>query len=49
MTGSLSYRNQSIDSQSKSIEDWFLYDRDLCHETVKKRIVKRKRVKKKNR
>ena len=31
---SLSYRNQSIDLQSKSM-DWFLYDRDLHHERVK--------------
>ena len=30
---SLSYRNQSIDLQSKSV-DWFLYDRDLRHEKV---------------
>ena len=30
---SLSYRNQSIDLLSKSI-DWFLYDRDLLHERV---------------
>ena len=32
---SLSYRNQSIDLHSKSI-DWFLYDGDLCHERVKR-------------
>ena len=32
---SLSYRNQSIDLQSKSM-DWFLYDRDLRHEKVNK-------------
>ena len=31
---SLSYRNQSIDLQSKSF-DWFLYDRDLRHERIK--------------
>ena len=31
---SLSYRNQPIDLQSKSM-DWFLYDRDLRHERVK--------------
>ena len=31
--GSLSYRNQSIGLQSKSM-DWFLYDRDICHERV---------------
>ena len=30
---SLSYRNQSIDVQSKSM-DWFLYERDLRHERV---------------
>ena len=34
MTESLSYRNQSIDLPCKPI-DWFLYDRDLCHERVK--------------
>ena len=33
MTESLSYRNQSIDLLCKSI-DWFLCDRDLCHEKV---------------
>ena len=31
----LSYRNQFIDFQSKSM-DWFLYDRDLRHEKVKR-------------
>ena len=31
---SLSYKNQSIDLQSKSM-GWFLYDRDLRHERVK--------------
>ena len=31
---SLSYRNQSIDLQSRSM-DWFLYDRELRHERVK--------------
>ena len=31
---SISYRNQSIDLQSKSM-DWFLYDADLRHERVK--------------
>ena len=30
----LSYRNQSIDFQSKSL-DWFLYDNGLHHEIVK--------------
>ena len=30
----LSYRNQSIDLQSKSV-NWFLYDKDLHHERVK--------------
>ena len=34
MMGSLSYRNQSTDLQSKSM-GWFLYDRDLHHERVK--------------
>ena len=29
-----SYRNQSIDMRSKSME-WFLYDRDRRHERVK--------------
>ena len=28
------YRNQSIDFLYKSM-DWFLYDRDPCHERVK--------------
>ena len=32
--GSLSYKNQSIDLHSKSM-DWFLYDRDLGREKVK--------------
>ena len=32
--GSLSYRNQSIDLQSKSM-DWFLYYNGLCLERVK--------------
>ena len=32
--GPLSYRNQSIDLQSKSM-DWFLYDNGLRHERVK--------------
>ena len=31
---SLSYRNHSIDLLCKSM-DWFLYDRNLCHERVK--------------
>ena len=31
----ISYRNQSIDLQSKSV-DWFLYDRDLRHKRVKR-------------
>ena len=35
---SLSYRNQSIDLFSKSM-DWFLYDRDLRHERVKVRAA----------
>ena len=33
MTRSLSYTNQPIDLQSKSM-DWFLYDKDLRHERV---------------
>ena len=33
--GPLSYRNQSTDLQSKSM-DWFLYDNGLRHERVKK-------------
>ena len=36
---SLSYRNQSIDLQCKSM-DWFLYDRDLRHEKVNSQSVK---------
>ena len=35
---SLSYRNQFIDLQSKSI-DWFLYDKYLRHERVKRASV----------
>ena len=31
---SISYKNQSIDLQSKSM-DWFVYERDLRHEIVK--------------
>ena len=31
--GSLSYRNQPIDLQNKSV-DWFPFDRDFCHERV---------------
>ena len=34
----LSYRNQSIDLQSKSM-DWFLYDDGLRHERVKIPLV----------
>ena len=30
----LSYKNQSIDLQSK-LKDWFLYDRNFGHERVK--------------
>ena len=37
----LSYRNQSIDLQSKSM-DWFLYDRGLRHESVKQTQNRRK-------
>ena len=36
---SLSYRNQSINSQSNSM-DWFLYNRELHHERVKDCPVK---------
>ena len=32
--GSLSYRNQSIDLKTKSV-DWFLHDRDLRRERVR--------------
>ena len=32
-TEGISYRNQSMDLKSKSV-DWFLYDRDLRHERV---------------
>ena len=35
----LSYRNQSIDLQSKSM-DWFLYDNGLRHERVKCQLHK---------
>ena len=38
MTESLLHRNQSIDLQSKTM-DWFLYDRDLRHERVKKPLL----------
>ena len=34
----LSYRNQSIDLQSKSV-DWFLYDNGLRHERVKTPLI----------
>ena len=34
----LSYRNRSIDLQSKSV-DWFLYDNDLRHERANIDIV----------
>ena len=34
---SLSYKNQSIDLLRKSM-DWFLYDRDLCHERIKEKL-----------
>ena len=36
----LSYGNQSIDLQTKSM-DWFLYNRDLDHERVKNNISPR--------
>ena len=39
MTGGLSYRNQSTDLLSKSM-DWFLYDNGVRHERVKDGIVK---------
>ena len=32
----LSYRNQFIDLQSKSV-NWFLYDNGLCHERVRRK------------
>ena len=35
---SISYRNQSINLESKSM-DWFLYDRDLHHEKVKGKFI----------
>ena len=35
---SVSYKNQSIDLQSKSI-NWFLYDMNLYHERVKRTLV----------
>ena len=35
---SLSYRNQSIDLQSKAV-DWFLYDTDFRHERVNSLLV----------
>ena len=35
MTEADTYRNQSTDLQSKSM-DWFLYDIGLCHERVKR-------------
>ena len=38
MTVSLSYRNQSIDLQSKSM-DWFLYDMKLRHQRVKVNVI----------
>ena len=37
VTDTVSYRNQSIDLWSKSM-DWFLYDIGLCHERVKTRL-----------
>ena len=37
MTEVLSYKNQSIDLLSKSM-DWFLFDRELRYERVKKTI-----------
>ena len=32
----LSYRNQYIDLPCK-LEDWFLYDKEFCHERVKRK------------
>ena len=40
---SLSYRNQSIDLHSKSM-DWFLYDRNLRHKRVKGGDLKRRKL-----
>ena len=40
---SKSYRNQSIDLQSKPI-DWFLYDRDLRHERVDVKLALREKL-----
>ena len=40
---SKSYRNQSIDFQSKPI-DWFLYDRDLRHERVDVKLALREKL-----
>ena len=37
MTGSISYRNQSIDLLCKSM-DWFIYDRDFRHESKSSEI-----------
>ena len=34
---SLSYKTQSTDLQNKSM-DWFLYDRDLRHEKIKRQL-----------
>ena len=39
----LSYRSQSIDLRSKSV-DWFLYDNALRHERVKNMILKDKQI-----
>ena len=39
MTEAVTYRNQSIDLRSKSM-DWFLYDNGLRYKTVK-HIVKK--------
>ena len=35
---SLSYRNQFINLKGKSV-DWFLYDRDIRHERVMKKLT----------
>ena len=42
--GPLSYRNQSIDLRSKSV-DWFLYDNGFRHERVKKKLKNKWNIK----
>ena len=41
ITGSLSYRNQSSDLLCKSM-DWFLYEKDLRNERVKKQFFEKR-------